>query len=191
MSLNPLIEFFPRDRMFHCELSQTLPFLWEVLQSHVSKKWKCVYSLCYGRCRKRSGNTRVQRESLMTSQEYKQMAGVKQEVAERRTRNVPPYQLSLWYPLQSLENKTQRRLRQILPKKKKTRQVVRETKTGKCLAVGTLHSPMHFCNFISSCCCFSCTLCVAELNDHMEHTERKKTLRIIMFQKVKPKRTTW
>ena len=99
MSLNPLIEFFPRDRMFHCELSQTLPFLWEVLQSHVSKKRKCVYSLCYGRCRKRSGNTRVQRESLMTSQGYLQMAGVEQAVAEQRTRNVHPYQSEPVVPL--------------------------------------------------------------------------------------------
>ena len=59
------------------------------------------------------------------------------------------------------------------------------------VSLSELFTVVYTSYFISSCCCFSCTLCVAELNDHMEHTERKKTLRIIMFQKVKPKRTTW
>ena len=51
--------------------------------------------------------------------------------------------LSQWYPFQSLENKTQKHLKQILLKKKKMRQIVLETQTGECLAVGSRHSCIH------------------------------------------------
>ena len=126
-------------------------FCWEVLRSQVSETGECVYSLCYGRCRKRSGNIRVQRESLMMSKGIIKwpMLGKRLPNSEREmfTRTC----LSLWYPFQSLENKTQRCSKQILPmKKNKMRQIVWETQTGECLAIGTLHSCIHFlfCHFI-------------------------------------------
>ena len=52
--------------------------------------------------------------------------------------------LSLWYPIKSLENKTLRHRKQIFQKKKKMRQIIWETHTCECLAVGTLHSRVHF-----------------------------------------------
>ena len=91
--------FFPTWQNVSLQAVSDTSFCWEVLRSHVSKTGMCVYYLCYGRCRKRSGNTRVHRESLMTSQGYQQMAGVEQAVAEQRTRNVHPYQSEPVVPL--------------------------------------------------------------------------------------------
>ena len=46
-------------------------FCWVLLRSHWSNTGEPLQHLCYGRCRARTGNTRVQRESLITLQAYK------------------------------------------------------------------------------------------------------------------------
>ena len=144
VSLNPQIKFFPPDRMFHCELSQTFLLVGSPSITHKQDREVHVFSVLWTLL-KCFGNTEFSKSHWWRHKGINKWPMLSKQLPNSEWKMLTCTSLSLWYPFQSLESKTQRRLKQILPKKKnKMWQIVWETQTGECLAVGTLHGRIHF-----------------------------------------------
>ena len=110
----------------------------------------------------------------MTSQGYQQMAGVERAVAEQRRKNVHRYQSEPVVPLPEPGEQNSEAFKVNFPKEE---QKATNRLGNRLVGVSLLElfTVAYTTYFVSPCCCFSCTLCAAELNDCMEHTGRKKS----------------